>query len=200
MTPPRPHSINTLLHSNRDDKVDIGIVVLVAACRDLNDLVGQSNEFCVGLQIFRSRHGDKLNCILIPKLQVSPLHRGMNELGGGHTIVSNQNLADGIVSATRLHVGSKLVHDCLFGSAFFAHGNGRHGNLVSLERRQWNSHRPIVGSSELVPGHRAVPNPHKSTRQEEHGGGKHGKWRLAETFDELITCRHGCHVVARPGS
>lgn len=77
---------------NVDDKLNIGIIIIIGASRHLNILVGHANVVRICLQIFGSCHHCKLDRSLVPKGFVGPFPYGPDFLDGGDTIVGNEYL------------------------------------------------------------------------------------------------------------
>jgi hypothetical protein len=72
MTPSSPDGMDIHALSNIHNQLDVGIVVVVCAAGNLDVVVGHSNVFCVGLQIFGGGHDSEVNGSLVTERLVSP--------------------------------------------------------------------------------------------------------------------------------
>lgn len=70
--PSSPHGVDVHTLCDIDDELDVGIVVVIGASRDLNIMVRHSDILCVGLQIFGSGHDGEVNGSLVAERLVSP--------------------------------------------------------------------------------------------------------------------------------
>ena len=104
VSPAGPDGVDAVLLSDLGDDVDVGVVVEVLAGGDLDEGVGQPNELGVGLEVLGGGHGDELDGVLVAQLHVGPLPHRQDGLGGGHTVVGDEDLLDGEVAAAGLDV------------------------------------------------------------------------------------------------
>mmetsp|Transcript_15385 Transcript_15385/g.22712 ORF Transcript_15385/g.22712 Transcript_15385/m.22712 type:complete len:304 (-) Transcript_15385:177-1088(-) len=123
MTPARPYSINTLLLGDFANNINVGVVVGVLSSRNLNERIGQTDELSIGFEILGGSHGYEGDRLLVSELHVSPLPHGKNGFGCGHTVVGNEDLTDGTVSAA----GGNIILQ--FGASSDGLIHGRHGEL-----------------------------------------------------------------------
>jgi len=81
--------------SHIDDKVDVGVIVVVASTRHFNVSIGHSDVLGIDPQILRSSHDRELDGSLIPKRLVRPLSDRTNLFHSGDTVVGNKDLLSG---------------------------------------------------------------------------------------------------------
>lgn len=70
--PSCPDSVYAHALGNVDDKLDIGIVVVVCATRNLDVMVGHPDVVGVRLEIFRGSHDGELDGALVAERLVGP--------------------------------------------------------------------------------------------------------------------------------
>mmetsp|Transcript_4093 Transcript_4093/g.8427 ORF Transcript_4093/g.8427 Transcript_4093/m.8427 type:complete len:283 (+) Transcript_4093:5304-6152(+) len=110
VTPSWPDGVCTDFLGDFGNEFDIGIVIRVLSGRHFDKGIGQADKLGVGLNVFGTCHGHKLDGMFVSKGHVSPLSHGENGLGGGHSIVGNQNLFDDSIATAILDV----VFNCQF--------------------------------------------------------------------------------------
>jgi hypothetical protein len=84
--------VNACTLSDVDNKVDIGVIVVVGSTGNFNISVGHSNVFGVNSQILGRGHDGELDCALGTESLVGPFSDRSNLLDGGDTVVCNQDL------------------------------------------------------------------------------------------------------------
>jgi hypothetical protein len=75
------------------NELDVGVVVVVGATRDLDVLVRHADVVCVGGQVLGCGHDSELDGALIAQCLVCPLPHGADFFDGGDTVVCNENLS-----------------------------------------------------------------------------------------------------------
>ena len=98
--PTGPYSIDSLLLCQFRNDINIGVVIQVLAPGYFHERIGQSDEFSIGLEILGCGHGNELNGTFIAEFHVGPLTHGEDGFGRGHTVVGDEDLADGAVAST----------------------------------------------------------------------------------------------------
>jgi hypothetical protein len=99
--------VNSSALSHLNDKVDIGVVVVVPATGDLDILVGHADVLGVRLEVFGGGHDNKLDGALVAKGLVGPFSHGADLLDGSNAVVRDKDLCDDGVAA----VGEDKVAD-----------------------------------------------------------------------------------------
>jgi hypothetical protein len=84
--------VNVHALSNVNDELDVGVVVVVGATRDLDVLVRHADVVCVGRQVLGGGHDGELDGALIAQCLVCPLPHGADLFDGGDTVIRNQDL------------------------------------------------------------------------------------------------------------
>jgi hypothetical protein len=76
-----------------DDKVDVGIIVVVASTRHFDITIGHPDIFSVDPKIFRGGHDREFNGTLIAKRLVRPFPDRTDLFYSGDTVVGNEDLS-----------------------------------------------------------------------------------------------------------
>ena len=78
--------------SDIDDKIDIGVIVVVGSTGNLYISVGHSDVLGIDSQIFRCSHDGELDRTLGTKGLVGPFSNRSNLLDSGNTVVCDKDL------------------------------------------------------------------------------------------------------------
>jgi hypothetical protein len=78
--------------SDIDNKVDVGVVVVVASSWHFDESISHPNVLCVDSQIFRCRHDGELYGSLVAERLVRPFSNGSDLLDSGDTVVGDEDL------------------------------------------------------------------------------------------------------------
>lgn len=82
----------TCSFSNIDNKVDVGIVVVVASTGHFDESISHSDILCVDSQIFRCGHDGELDSTFVAECFVRPFSDRTDFLDGGDTVVGDEDL------------------------------------------------------------------------------------------------------------
>jgi hypothetical protein len=97
--PTSPDSMNAGSLSHIDDKVNVGVVVVVASTRHLDVSIGHPDVLGVNPQIFRGSHDREFDGSLIPKRLVGPFSDRTNLFYSGDTVVGDEDLFIGMAES-----------------------------------------------------------------------------------------------------
>ena len=78
-----------------DDKVDVGVIVVVASTRDFDISIGHPDVLGIDPQILRGGHDREFDGSLIPKSLVGPLSYRTDLFYSGDTVVGDEDLLIG---------------------------------------------------------------------------------------------------------
>jgi hypothetical protein len=99
-SPSSPNGVDTCALRDIDDKVDIGVIVVVRSTGDFNISVGHPDVLGIDSQVFGSGHDGELYCALGPESLVGPFSDRSDFLDGGDTVVGDKDLE--LSAATRI--------------------------------------------------------------------------------------------------
>mmetsp|Transcript_22294 Transcript_22294/g.72301 ORF Transcript_22294/g.72301 Transcript_22294/m.72301 type:complete len:2084 (-) Transcript_22294:68-6319(-) len=127
VAPTRPHGVSLDVTRHLDDKLDVGVVVLVRSPGDVHKLIRETNVFCVGANVLRRCHDDKVQDVaaILAERLVRPTPHRPNRLCSSQAVVGDQDARDGAVSAVLLH---PPIHDIV------RRRHGRRGRACSRRR------------------------------------------------------------------
>ena len=100
VTPTRPHSVHTFTLRDFCNERHVRVVVLVGTTRNFNVIVREADEFGIRGDVFRRRHGQELNGVVVAKRVESPSTHREDALRRSHTVVRDENLTDHTLTAT----------------------------------------------------------------------------------------------------
>jgi hypothetical protein len=84
--------MDTCTLSDVDNKVDIGVIVVVGSTGNFNISISHPDVLGVNSQILGRGHDGEFYCTFGTESLVGPFSDGSNLLDGGNTVVCNQDL------------------------------------------------------------------------------------------------------------
>ncbi|PNY27761.1 Uncharacterized protein TCAP_02317 [Tolypocladium capitatum] len=90
--PARPNCVDVHTLGNVDNQLDVGVVVVVGAARDLDVVVGHADVVGVGPQVLGGGHDGEVDGALIAERFVGPFPHGADLLDGGDAVVGDEDL------------------------------------------------------------------------------------------------------------
>ncbi len=91
--PARPDSVHIGAVRHLDNELDIAIIVVVRAARNLHKLIGHADVLCVDAHVLGGCHGDQRNRAFVAKGLVGPAADAADELDRGDAIISHEHTA-----------------------------------------------------------------------------------------------------------
>lgn len=86
--------MHTCSFSNIYNKVDVGVVVVVASTGHFDVSISHSNVLCIDPQIFGRGHDGELDSTFVAKRFVRPFSDRTDFLDGGDTVVGDEDLEE----------------------------------------------------------------------------------------------------------
>lgn len=76
-----------------DNQGDVGVIVVVAAAWNFNELVGHPDVLCVNAHVLWRRHRHQTDSTFVPKSLVCPASNAADEFYGSYAVVGHKHAA-----------------------------------------------------------------------------------------------------------